>query len=965
MKKILAMLKGVIAVMLVILTAVPVHAETPTYAETDFEYDLTIESWDGNTYTPADFSEEYVLLIFGRQACGNTQAMIREAQKLLKLGADVKPVVMLIDANSEPMPVEEFAAGLDGFVVSDAYSYNSSTSRRLMSSAGIAGSVLPFVFLMDSRRHVILGATGPSHIYDISAAIPYDQDTDAFIDVTVSVSLHQDECRDMLKLVNDFRTGDGAWIWDSYSSDHKQYFDDLQELVYDYELEKIAIRRAEQIAVYYSHEKPDGRYCFEEYTGVFANGYMAENIAVGYPDDESVFTAWKEEDKDYYLQGHRRNMLSSNARSIGIACAEVNGVKYWVQEFSDVVSGAAATQYSSIPYEKTIRALKEYMAMNLNWTESHGYWDQDDDYHWDSIQMTVGDVISLPEAEAWLVNSTSSRTITGPVEADFSYSLSGGTAASIQGNELHAVSAGSCQLVLSTDYYGIKAEKALTVDVVEPHVHEYRLDSWSWAYDHSSAYALFVCASDSSHTVRVTAAVAAERSEPECEKGGHVKYTATCEFEGKRYTDVYESDLPAKGHSYGFADWVWASDYSYATITVACDECGFVFEQDVPSVRDGNKYTASIKIGTRTYSTTVYGPSVSEPESVSVSPDTLSLKTGETAQLSAAVEPTGADQRVEWQSSDDSVAAVSSSGLVTAKRPGKAVITAVTYNGKLSASCQLTVEEPEPEVIHVTGISLSEDYMVIPAGSSAELTAEVVPADADDRRISWTSENPQIAEVDENGNVKANSIGTTVIHAVSADGGFEAQCTVKVLFSDVPDDGRYYFTPVYWAVDRGITNGYRDSDGLVRTFRPQNNCTREAIVTFLWRLEGKPEPENLKSPFRDVQNRNAYYYKAVLWAAEKGITKGYSDGTFKPDATCLREHVVTFLYRYAGKPNIGTSTNPFNDIRSSDYYYKPVLWAVSRGITNGYSSGPNAGGFGPKLDCLREHVVTFLYRYAK
>ena len=121
----------------------------------------------------------------------------------------------------------------------------------------------------------------------------------------------------------------------------------------------------------------------------------------------------------------------------------------------------------------------------------------------------------------------------------------------------------------------------------------------------------------------------------------------------------------------------------------------------------------------------------------------------------------------------------------------------------------------------------------------------------------------------------------------------------------------------------------------------------------------------MTSPFKDVRDSSKYYYKAVLWAAEKGITGGYEDGTFRPDATCLREHVVTFLYRYAGKPGIGTSTNPFNDIRSSDYYYKPVLWAVSRGITNGYSSGPNAGGFGPKLDCLREHVVTFLFRYAK
>jgi hypothetical protein len=214
------------------------------------------------------------------------------------------------------------------------------------------------------------------------------------------------------------------------------------------------------------------------------------------------------------------------------------------------------------------------------------------------------------------------------------------------------------------------------------------------------------------------------------------------------------------------------------------------------------------------------------------------------------------------------------------------------------------------------------------------------------------------------GTIQGVKAGTAVITAVT-ENGIKATCTVNVYFTDVPLTGKYYSAPVYWAVENGITNGYKDSDGLSRTFKPQNNCTREAVVTFLWRLAGKPEPKNLNSPFRDIQNRNAYYYKAVLWAAEKEITKGYADGTFKPSATCLREHVVTFLWRYAGKPEPKTSRNPFNDVKASDYYYKATLWANENKIANGYSSGQYAGGFGPKLDCLREHVVTFLYRYAK
>ncbi|MBQ7994092.1 MAG: S-layer homology domain-containing protein [Solobacterium sp.] len=179
-------------------------------------------------------------------------------------------------------------------------------------------------------------------------------------------------------------------------------------------------------------------------------------------------------------------------------------------------------------------------------------------------------------------------------------------------------------------------------------------------------------------------------------------------------------------------------------------------------------------------------------------------------------------------------------------------------------------------------------------------------------------------------------------------------------FIDVRDESKYYYNAVYWARDLGITKGYAADN----TFRPDEGCTRAQMVTFLWRMAGKPEPSASAKKFPDVAS-NQYYYKAVLWAAETGITHGYADGTFKPDDVCLREHAVTFLYRYAGQPAPKTAVNPFNDVKASDYYYKATLWANEEGIANGYSTGSHAGGFGPKLECLREHIVTFLYRYAK
>ena len=166
---------------------------------------------------------------------------------------------------------------------------------------------------------------------------------------------------------------------------------------------------------------------------------------------------------------------------------------------------------------------------------------------------------------------------------------------------------------------------------------------------------------------------------------------------------------------------------------------------------------------------------------------------------------------------------------------------------------------------------------------------------------------------------------------------------------------------MYWAVNKGITNGYANAPDGPNMFRPEYNCTRAQMVTFLWREAGKPNPKSTKNPFKDVKS-NQYYYKAVLWAAETGITKGYSDGTFRPDDTCLREHAVTFLYRLAGKPKVKTTRNPFTDISKSDYYYTPALWASEQGIANGYTENGKKI-YGPKRDCLREHIVTFLSRY--
>ncbi|MBO4390630.1 MAG: S-layer homology domain-containing protein [Lachnospiraceae bacterium] len=184
---------------------------------------------------------------------------------------------------------------------------------------------------------------------------------------------------------------------------------------------------------------------------------------------------------------------------------------------------------------------------------------------------------------------------------------------------------------------------------------------------------------------------------------------------------------------------------------------------------------------------------------------------------------------------------------------------------------------------------------------------------------------------------------------------------IRVEFSDVlhgSDHGKnpYYYDPVYWAAEYGITAGIRDRNGLYSKFGPQNECSRAQMVSFLWRMAGCPEPKKA-TVFRDVP-RDAYYYKAVCWASENGITGGYSDGTFRPNNNCSRAQTVTFLYRMAGCPKVEVSTQ-FKDVPSGTYYYNAVAWAEQHGITGGYSDGT----FRPNNICNRGQMVTFLFRY--
>ena len=218
----------------------------------------------------------------------------------------------------------------------------------------------------------------------------------------------------------------------------------------------------------------------------------------------------------------------------------------------------------------------------------------------------------------------------------------------------------------------------------------------------------------------------------------------------------------------------------------------------------------------------------------------------------------------------------------------------------------------------------------------------------------WKSSNKNIASVDSSGKITGKMAGTITITETA--GSKTSTTKVTVLYKDVTDPNDFWFTPTNVLSDKGIVKGY---DNQTR-FKPSYKCTRGQMVTFIWRLAGQPEPKSKKCKFSDVKETD-YFYKACIWGNEKGIVEGYKDGKFRPGTACARRHAVTFLWRYAGKPDPKSKNNKFDDVKPENYFYKATLWASEKKILEGYDDNT----FRPNGICLRRQMVTFLYKFDK
>ncbi len=247
-----------------------------------------------------------------------------------------------------------------------------------------------------------------------------------------------------------------------------------------------------------------------------------------------------------------------------------------------------------------------------------------------------------------------------------------------------------------------------------------------------------------------------------------------------------------------------------------------------------------------------------------------------------------------------------------------------------------------------TPIRLSNSSISVPAGFRRSLVVSGTNAP-----LIWSSDDPDVAAVTQSGVVIGVKAGRTTVRVRTSDGTASAECSVQVLFTDVTDAEKYFYDAVYWALDNDITTGITPT-----TFAPNASCTREQIVVFLWRLMGCPAPSaGGRRLFQDVK-AGSWYYDAVYWAKEQGITTGLTPTSFGVGRPCTREQCVTFLWRAVGSP-LPTERASFRDVKAGSWYEVAVSWAQEKGITTGLTPT----NFGVGVTCSRGQIVTFLQRF--
>ncbi len=370
--------------------------------------------------------------------------------------------------------------------------------------------------------------------------------TDTYYDLMIPVTRHQTEARKQLEIVNDFRTGNDNWYWNE--DNETKSWSQKTTLEWNYDLERVAIIRATECAVRFSHTAPDGgqlKYSLMKEGLTQYALYCGENISVDYVGNtEEVVTRWQETEEDYAGQGHRRNMLNENYTSFAAACVEYEGCYYWVQVFSDYNGKAATLGLDDTSGTATVKVASTVInGWDIPEKQLSGY--RKRNYHLPDLQVSIINPLFPGQAEF--------RTILNPLE----WTSQDPAVASVEDG------------YLKTHAYGTTAVTALAPDGTTELKYTVNVYSavdvyhWEWAEDNSSADLTLLDKADGSlYTVPAEVESYIE-SEPTCTTDGKIIYTATAEFEGFTYKGTSSEWIPAFGHDYSDFRYTW-NEYPFS-----------------------------------------------------------------------------------------------------------------------------------------------------------------------------------------------------------------------------------------------------------------------------------------------------------------------------------------------------------------------------------------------------------------
>lgn len=688
---------------------------------------MDIKGFDGKVYHISDFTEKNIVVLFGHSGCGNTVSMLKKAAKIRDTGKSIRIIVIGIRDNDSDFKamVEDYSAfGSPYSYYNNRYMWEVVRATKEI-AWGTVSATTPMCVVMDSQRNVTYSQDG-GDILGLCEALGYAEPCHTY---KMETKYDQTESRKMLDLVNDFRTGSEAWAWNEDNTKKVKY-ENLGKLTYDYGLEKVAMQRAAEIAIIFAHERPNGKSCFTAYK---LKGTCGENIAVDCDDDyRNIFGLWKEDKEDYYGQGHRRNMLNADFKYIGIACAYVGDISFWVQEFNSVPTDLGYTEPAMDTRGVDVEILDEYVLGKALESDYSG-----------PGTLTVGGGSRLPKIREKI--KTDSFYIKGfyiyGATPKWTVSDSSILRIDTEKNRVEALKPGTATFSASID--GLK--KDFKVTVVSIPVKEVTVKQYKSASDAQS--------DKSGTTIKAGATI----DVPYGQKT-YVLAKAVPESSSSSFNSATTAEFKSDYFDYN------SSTGELTAEKVGASEIKFVSKQDTTK-------SATIKINVKSIPIT----------EIHFEKSHLMVGRNTSADLTLTAAPSNTSEKIQnvtWSSSDTSVVTVSGSnekGKITTKdKEGTAVITAKM--GKLQATMTVQV---------TSFIRFEKDSvdLIAKPGLTHQLSVILENSTYKESELKWTSSDTSLLKVSKGLVTVVKSIddpATVTVTAATNDGKFKATCKVKL-----------------------------------------------------------------------------------------------------------------------------------------------------------------------------------------